>query len=341
MGVQIKDLLVSETVTIEQLSGHRIAIDAFNTLYQFLSIIRQRDGTPLMDSHGQVTSHLSGLLYRTGKMMAHGIRPVFVFDGKPPSFKLVTKARAERRKEARDMWEQAKKKGDIETARKYAQQSSRLEQHMIDDSKKLLGLMGVPVVQAPSEGEAQAAVIVERGDAWAVGSQDFDALLFGTPKLLRNLTMSGRRKLPGKNVYVRVEPELIDLQQNLDNLGLTREQLIVAGILIGTDFNPGGFKGIGPKRALDIVKKKPSLSEAIQGFSWRAEWPKPDQIFEFFLKPPHKPDYKLDWKKPKQEKLVEFMVGKHSFSEDRVRKVAQDILSGLKKGKQIQLEQWF
>ena len=201
MGVDLGDLFDKKEIELTELKGKVIAIDAYNTLYQFLSIIRQRDGTPLIDSHGEITSHLSGFLYRTTNLVEAGIKPVFVFDGAPPAFKNNTiEERKKIRTEAREKYEVAKAKGDEEEAFKHAQASSRIGGNMIEDAKSLLGFMGVPVVQAPSEGEAQAAFMVREKKAYAAGSQDYDSLLFGASVMVRNLAVSGKRKLPGKSV---------------------------------------------------------------------------------------------------------------------------------------------
>src|SRR3972149_1948150 len=158
MGVQLSGLLKPNAIELKDLSGKRIAIDAYNALYQFLSIIRQPTGEPLMDRDGNITSHLSGLLYRNANLLEHGILPSYVFDGKPPSFKKgVVEGRIEVRKKSEEMWKEALEKGEIEKARIYAQGSSKITKDMLEDAKRLLEYMGIPFVQAPSEGEAQAA----------------------------------------------------------------------------------------------------------------------------------------------------------------------------------------
>ena len=339
MGVQLKELVEGSEISIGSLGGKKIAIDAFNTLYQFITIIRQRDGTPLMDSRGRITSHLSGVLYRTAKLMESGVRPCFVFDGKPPEFKLAIRDRKEAKREAEKKLEEARRKGDLEGIRKYSERAAKLEDYMIEDSKKLLSLMGIPWVQAPSEGEAQAAYMAISGDVWAVGSQDSDSLLFGAPRLIRNLTITGRRKLPYKNAYIEVTPKLLDLQRTLDSLNIDRKQLICLGILVGTDFNPGGIRGIGPKKGLELVREKGC--KALGEFEWSPEWPSAEEILEFFLNPPITEKYELEWKEPDTEGMVDLLVGRHDFSEDRVRKVAKNLEEAMKRGRQVGLEQFF
>ncbi|MEM4497915.1 MAG: flap endonuclease-1, partial [Nitrososphaerota archaeon] len=249
MGVKIREIIPDnavETISLESLGGKAIALDAYNALYQFITIIRGQDGRPLMDRHGRITSHLSGLFFRTINLLKLGIKPIFVYDGRPPELKKATvEERSERRQEAQRLYEQALAEGRIEEAQKYAKQAATLNEFIVESSKKLLSLMGIPVVQAPSEGEAQAAYIAMRGDAYASGSQDFDSLLFGSPRLVRNLSIVGRRKLPGRKEYVEVEPELVHLDKLLQGLEITREQLIDVAILVGTDYCDG-VKGVGP-----------------------------------------------------------------------------------------------
>ncbi len=343
MGVNLRDLVPKTTVKLEDLGGKSIAIDAYNALYQFLAIIRQPDGTPLKDSGGRVTSHLSGLLYRTSNLVEMGIRPIYVFDGMPPALKEVEiKRRAKVKEEAAVRYERALKEGKMQEARVYAQATSRLKDYMAEDSKKLLGLMGIPWVQAPSEGEAQAAHLAKRCHADYCASQDYDSLLFGAPKLIRNVTISGRRRLPSKNVFVEVEPEIVLLDRVLKECGITYEQLVDVGILIGTDFNPDGIEGLGPKTALKLIKEYGTLEKALP-FVKNAQFPaEPQRIREIFLKPAITDDYKVEWKEPDIEGLVSFIVKERDFSEDRVRKTLERMQTGTKKLKgKTTLEQWF
>ena len=184
MGVKLRDLTLRHQIELSDLSGKIIAVDAFNFLFQFLASIRQADGKPLMDSKGNVTSHLSGLLYRTINLLEAGIKPIFVFDGSAPTEKAaVQEAREVIREEARAKFAAALEKGELEEARKFAQQTSRLTREMVTESKELLAAMGLPWVQAMAEGEAQASFMANKGDVWAVASQDYDTLLFAAPRL--------------------------------------------------------------------------------------------------------------------------------------------------------------
>ena len=340
MGVDISSLVESSRREVEllELSGKKIAIDAFNILFQFLSIIRDRfTGEPLRDSKGRVTSHLSGLLYRTSNLLEAGIKPVFVFDGEPPEFKqAVVESRREARKEAEKKWEEAVAKG--EPAMKYAQAASRVTDEILESSKQLLEYMGIPYIQAPSEGEATCAHLCKRGMVWGVGSQDFDALLFGSPRLVRNLSITGRRKLPKKEVYVEVKPEIIELDKVLSVLGITQQQLIILGILVGTDYAPG-IKGIGPKTALKLVKEHKTLDAVLANVNWESEVAA-ERIYEFFLHPPVAELGSIEWRPPQSEELIEFMVGEHDFSRERVEKVVDRLQAAFTKGRQSSLKGW-
>ena len=342
MGVNLRGLVPKTTVNLKDLSGKSIAIDAYNALYQFLAIIRQPDGTPLKDHTGRITSHLSGLLYRTANLVEMGIRPVYVFDGTPPALKEVEiKRRMRVKEEAAIKYERALKAGRVEEAHKYAQATSRLKDYMTEDSKRLLTLMGIPWIQAPSEGEAQAAHMTKKRDSHYCASQDYDSLLFGAPTLVRNVTLSGRRKLPGKKVYVEVVPEIVDLKQTLTQLDITHEQLIDIGILVGTDYNPDGIKGIGPKTALKLIKKHGSI-ENVPNLD-EAEFPVPPQrIRQIFLEPKVTDNYELKWTKPDTEGVIDFLCGERDFSEDRVRKALEKMTHGMRELREkTTLEQFF
>jgi len=336
MGVNLKDLVPKKEVELTSLSGKKIAIDAFNACYQFLSIIRDKmTGELLRDSKGRITSHLSGLFYRTSNLIEVGIKPAYVFDGEPPEFKKkVIEERERAKEEARKKWEEALEKG--EKAITYAQATSILTEEMVEECKKLLEYMGVPYVQAKSEGEAQCAYMCKKGVVWASASQDYDSILFGSPRLVRNLSITGKRKLPRKEIYIEIKPEIVELDEVLRSLGINREQLIMIGLLIGTDYNEG-IKGIGPKTALKIVKEK-ELGEIMKGFEWGVEI---EEIYNFFLNPKVTDDFKLEWKFPDREKIIKFMVDEHDFSLERVEKVVEKLEQTFSSGKQTSLAGWF
>ncbi len=344
MGVNIRELVepVAVEISFESLSKKAIALDAYNMLYQFLATIRQRDGTPLMDSRGNITSHLNGLFYRTTNLLEYGIKVVYVFDGKPPEHKAKELERRMRaRLEAEKKYIEALERGEVEEARIYAQQASRLTTPMVEDAKKLLTYMGVPVVQAPSEGEAQAAFMAARGDVWAAGSQDFDSLLFGSPRLVRNLAITGKRKLPRKEVYVEVKPELIELETLLKAHGITREQLVVIGILVGTDYAPEGVRGIGVKKALKLVKELRDPERVFKAVEWTHDIP-PEEIFRYFLNPEVTDKYRLEWRPPNREAIIKLLVNEHDFSQERVENALERLEKAYRTHfKQASLESWF
>ncbi|MHA1737448.1 MAG: flap endonuclease-1 [Candidatus Heimdallarchaeota archaeon] len=349
MGVTKLGELFAERqiVSFDQFSDKSVAFDGNNILYQFLTRIRQSDGSLLTDEKGNVTSHLSGLLYRVTRIIESGIKIVFIFDGKPPEEKSkeILK-RKTKKKEADVAYQEALDRGDMVLAQRYAQRTARLTSPMIKDASRLLNLMGVPVVHAPSEGEGQAAYMAKSGDVYASCSQDYDSLLFGTPKLLRNLTVSGKRKLPRKNIYVEVKPELIDLEHSLKIINLTHDQIIDIAILLGTDFNPNGIgvSGIGPKTALKLIKehenlesilKLPKMSEAKIDFDI-------DNIRKIFLEPAVTKDYNLSWSDPNVEGMIEFLSEERGFSEARVRTaVAKVLKKSEEKKKQPTLDTFF
>ncbi|MCY0883535.1 flap endonuclease-1 [Acidianus infernus] len=351
MGVDLADLVkeIKREVQLSELKGKKVSIDAYNAIYQFLTAIRQPDGTPLMDSQGRVTSHLSGIFYRTISLLEEGVIPIYVFDGKPPELKAQELERRRKiKEEAEKKLEKAKEEGETKELKKYSQMATRLTNDMAEESKKLLEAMGIPVVQAPSEGEAEAAYLCSQGYTWAAASQDYDSLLFGANKLIRNLTLTGKRKLPKKDVYVEIKPELIELESLLKKLGITREQLVDIGILIGTDYDPDGIKGIGPVTALRIIRKYGNIEKAVE----KGELPKYildlniNEIRSIFLNPPVvKPESSLDLKEPNEEEIKKILIDEHNFSEDRVTNGIERLIKAGKEAKgasrQSGLDQWF
>ncbi|BBD72516.1 flap endonuclease-1 [Sulfodiicoccus acidiphilus] len=331
------------------MKGKKISIDAYNAIYQFLAAIRQPDGTPLVDSKGRVTSHLSGLFYRTVNLLEEGVTPIYVFDGKPPEMK---RGELERRRqvkeEAKLKYEKAKERGDVQSQRKYAAASAYLTDEMVRQSKELLKAMGVPHVQAPAEGEAEAAHIHIQGKSWAVGSQDYDSLLFGAERLIRNLTVTGRRKLPNKEVYVEIKPEILELSNMLRELGITREQLIDVALLVGTDYDPEGVRGFGPKRAYSLVKKYGSLEAAARAGELDLSDLGVDlrELRDAFLNPRVEDvEGELNLGEVDRESVLRLLVEEHDFNEERVASALSRMeraMSELKgSSKQSGLDKWF
>jgi flap endonuclease-1 len=342
MGVQITDLLIRNVIKIDELTGKKLAVDAFNILYQFLTTIRQRDGTPLMDSKGNITSHLTGLFSRTTRLMEYDIKLCFVFDGKPPRLKETeSRKRKELKEEAKAKHKAAVEKKDVGEMKKYAARTAYLTEEMVDESKELIRALGLPIVQAPSEGEAQAAAMVKKGDVWAIVSQDTDSLIFGADRLVRNLSISGRRKKASKLAYETVLPEIVDLKQNLQNLGISQDQLIVLAILVGTDYNPGGVKGLGPKKGLKLVKEYGSdFDRLFKSIEWDFpfEW---TEVFDLIKKMPTTDEYELNWNEIDRDKVLEILCDRHDFGRERILKKLDDLQKERKKKQQKGLGEWF
>jgi flap endonuclease-1 len=330
MGVDLGELFTKEQCSFEDFKYRIVVLDGNNILHQFLSSIRQRDGTPLKDAQGRITSHLSGLLYRTANLVQARIRPVYVFDGIPHPLKARTiQQRRERKEQAEREWKEALEKGDLQKAKTKAQQTSRVTNEIIEQSKQLLDALGIPYIQAPSEGEAQASYMVQRGSAFVVGSQDFDCLLFGARVLVRNLTSSEKRKLPNKQAYTTVHPERIRLEPGLQKLGISREQLIDIAILIGTDFNDGA-KGFGPKKSLKLIQEKRTLEDALESLTDSHLSLSSDDIAivrKIFLEPDVTTEYSLQWSIPDTTAVIRILCDEHQFSRNRVEPVLEHFSS--------------
>ncbi len=343
MGVNLSKLIEKEEITIDYLKGKKLGIDSFNMLYQFLASIRGADGLPLADLKGNTTSHLTGLFYRTINLIEKGIEPVYVFDGKPSVLKSQTlEKRRAIRTDAESKTKVALQEGNLEEAKKMGSRALKLTSEMVDEAKLLLSYMGIPVIEAPQEGEAQASVLVSSGQLDGVISQDFDSLLFGANHLYRNIGFSGKRKVAGKNFYVDIKQEHINLEKTLNKMQITREKLIWLGILVGTDFNEK-FPKIGPKTAIKLVKENDSFESIIESTSFIPEFDY-KEIVNVFLNPVARKvdDIELKAKSPSKEKVMEFLVEKHDFSKERVESTIDKFISQKEeKEKQKGLSQWF
>jgi len=317
MGLKITDLVPKKEIKWEDLANKKIAVDASQMIYQFASSIRQRDGTPLMDSEGNVTSHLVGIFSRVSNLMKKNIKLCFVFDGKPPLLKIKEhEKRALRKRIATEKLEKAKEEKDIEQMQKYSKQTVRLTRDMVEESKKLIEYLGLPVLQAPSEAEAQASHMCAKGDVWAVASTDYDCLVYKAKRLITNLTLSSRRKLPS-GTYISSYPEMVELSEVLNNMGIEQDQLLAIAILTGTDYNVGGVKGIGPKKALGLVKEFRSFDRIFKEVEAEFNW---KEVYSVFKNMPVMIKYNLEWKDHDEEKIKELLVEKHDFSMERVEK---------------------
>jgi flap endonuclease-1 len=341
LGVNLTPIILKRTLSLDDLRGKSLAVDANNYLYQFLALIRTADGTPLKDKKGNTTSHLAGLLFRSTRLIQdYVIKLVFVFDGKPPKQKEqeIIKRR-ERRAKALTDYSQALEKGNLAAAWSKAVMTGHLTTPLVDDAKRLLVLLGIPFVQAPSEAEAQAAFMAKKGDVWAASSKDYDSLLFGAPRLLRYLTIYGREFYPSKGMSRPLRPELMELERILTYYGITRQQLIDVAILVGTDFNQG-IRGVGPKTALKLIKKNENIENLpLNVRSCVTENFK--EVRNIFLAPPVTDDYTLDYHEMQEEALIHFLCEERDFSLERVRTVTDRMKRFYSDKKQARLENWF
>jgi flap endonuclease-1 len=317
MGLQIGEIITKKQINFSDLKGKTIAVDAFNAIYQFLTTIRQPDGTPLKDSKENVTSHLSGLFYRNMHLILEGIKLVYVFDGEAPELKIKTwEKRRNARELAMEKYEKAKSMEDIEAMGKYARSDVHLDEQKIKESKELLTAMGIAVIQAPGEGEAQASFLANQKQVYAVSSQDYDCLMFKTPLLIQNLSMSRKRKTPAG--YKEIFPQVIELKEVLKELEINQEQLICLGILCGTDYNPGGIKGLGPKKSLKFVKefktKEKIFKELKKQGKLDFEW---KEIYNEIENPNINKKAKIEFPKLDKDKIKKILL-KYEFSEDRI-----------------------
>jgi len=340
VGLDLKPLVTPVPLKLQELASKVVAVDAYNTIYQFLSIIRGPTGEPLANDKGEITSHLSGLFYRNANLLMENIKPIYVFDGKANELKMAEiQRRSQLKKEATEKYQLAIEEGRMEDARKYGTRTAVLTDKMVEESKKLISYLGIPYIQAPSDGEAAAAYLTRREVAFAAASQDYDSILFGAKRLVRNLAISGKRKVPNRNVYVEVEPEIFEHDRVLREIGLTSEQLVDVGILIGTDFNPGGFAGIGPKTALKLIKENGKL-ENIQKIKHLLPEVPYQEIRNIFLKPEVPKVDKIDFSEVNREKVLDFLCVDKSFSADRVS-TTLDKLQKAAANRSQSLEQWF
>lgn len=323
MGVNLTPIISRHTLSLKDLTGKSLAVDGNNALHQFLSITRKADGSPFTDIHGNITSHLIGLMFRSSRLMSeYAMRLIFVFDGEPPALKLheIEKRRAIRNKAEKELAEALRRK-DLRTAFSKAVMTGRLTKEMINDAKQLLHLLGIPYVQASGEAEAQAAYMAAQGHVWATNSQDYDSLLFGTPRLVRYVTIQGREYLPSKGIARRVLPELIEAEDLLTNRGISREQLIDVAILVGTDFNEG-VRGIGPKTALKLIREYISIEKLPEDIKSKVSG-NYEEIRRIFLNPPVTTSFSTAIHPIRETELCDFLCRQRGFSGSRVARVIE------------------
>jgi flap endonuclease-1 len=321
VGIVLTPIIPKQVISLDTLRGRVLAVDGNGELYQFLALIRLRDGTPLQDSRGRTTSHLSGLFYRTTRLIAdYSLQLVVVFDGTPPPRKAaeIAKRRAGRQRYQEEQ-AAALARGDLAQAYSKATMTSRLTREMVAEARELLRLMGVPTVQAPSEGEAQAAHMAATSPhIWASASKDYDSLLFGAPRLVRFLTISGKEFLPSQGTFRPIVPETIELDRLLGDWGISREQLVDLAILVGTDFNDG-IKGIGPKKALKLVQQHGRLEEMPPDIRQALDDSASiDEVRGIFLDPAVTDVFDTSPAEPDIDGIIRFLCEDREFSRPRV-----------------------
>jgi len=323
---------------IKNYFGRKVAIDASMCIYQFLIAVRQQDGNVLTNESGEVTSHLMGIFYRTIRMIDNGIKPVYVFDGKPPDMKSGELAkRKERREEAEKQLAKAEEEDDQENVQKFEKRLVKVTKEHNEECKVLLKLMGIPYVSAPCEAEAQCAALVKAGKVYATGTEDMDALTFGSNILLRHLTFSEARKMPIKEFY---------LDRVLSELGLTQDEFIDLCILLGCDYCDS-IRGIGPKRAIELIQKHKNIETVIKNidtakYTIPEDWPY-ERARELFKEPDVTPGAECDlkWTEPDMDGLIKYMVTEKGFTEDRIRNGAKKLTKARQGTTQGRLDGFF
>ncbi|KAG9946616.1 flap endonuclease 1, partial [Aureobasidium melanogenum] len=329
-----------KTGEIKNQFGRKVAIDASMSLYSFLIAVRS-EGQQLMNESGETTSHLMGMFYRTLRMADNGIKPLYVFDGAPPKLKSGELAkRFQRKTEAEEAHEEAKETGTAEDMEKFSRRTVRVTREHNAEAQRLLKLMGIPYIIAPTEAEAQCAALARAGKVYAAASEDMDTLTFNTPVLLRKLTFSEQRKEPIQEIH---------LDKVLEGLDMTMDQFIDMCILLGCDYvDP--VKGIGPKVAYTMIKEHKSL-EAVVGilennkkYTIPDDWPWAEAKLLFKepdVRSADDPECNFEWKAPDVDGLVKFLVEEKGFSEDRVKNGATRLAKSLKSAQQSRLEGFF
>jgi len=280
-NASLRDIAVVSEITLEELDGSAVAIDAHNWLYKYLTTTVKFTGTAAYTTDdGEEVANLIGIVQGLPKLLEAGVTPIFVFDGTPTELKAdEIEARREERERAEERLAEARERGDEVAVARLESRTQRLTPVIHETTRELLACLDIPCIEAPAEGEAQAAHMARHDpEIDYAGSDDYDTLLFGAPHTLRQLTSSGN-------------PECMDLAATLDEHDITWEQLVDAGILAGTDFNEG-VSGIGPKTAISAVAEHGDLFSVLDARD--ASIPHAERIRELFLSPDVTEEYALD-----------------------------------------------
>ncbi len=346
MGVAIGSLIedCKKKIELSDFKGKRFGFDAYNMLFQFVTTIRGIDGEPLKNENGEITSHYSGIFYRISNVLNAGINPVFVYDGVSHELKAKTKQdRRDRRKLAKEKLDKAIEEEDFENISKLSRQAITIDYKIIEQSKELLEAMGVPCFTAPGEAEAQISYMTSIGQTDYTVSQDFDCLLFGSPNLLKNIGVTGKKKVPFKKIYIDVYPYMIETSCVMEKLNITREKLIWMSLLIGTDFNDK-IEGIGPKTALKLVQENNSFEDILKQLKEKNKEINFDyqEVMDIFMKPDieKNPSYN----KPifDRQKIEHTLIDKANFDEKRTRNYLEEFEKKRNEvDKQKTLRKWF
>ena len=324
---------------MESYFGRKIAIDASMHIYQFMAVVGRQGDQLLTNDAGEVTSHLLGMLYRTSRLLEAGIKPVYVFDGKPPAMKgEELSRRSAARDSANQQLKEAKERGDAQAIEKFSKRTMRVTKEHNEECKRLLRLMGVPVIDAPCEAEAQCAELCKNGKVYSVATEDMDCLTFGTTKQSRNMMAPKSQK---KDI------QEFDVQKVIEGLEVSMDQFIDICILCGCDYC-GSIRGIGPKKSLELIKKHGSIEKVIEALDkTKYTIPEPfpyDQARTLFKQPEVTPADQLpafSWKSPDEEGLIAFLVQEKGFGQDRVESVIKKIKASRGKSTQGRLESFF
>lgn len=275
----LRDLAVIETVPFDQLSGRIVAVDAHNWLYRYLTTtVRWTDADAYTTEDGTEVANLIGIVRGLPKFFEHELIPIFVFDGEVTDLKADEVAERRAKKEAAvEELEAAREAGDMIEVARYEARTQRLTPTIQRTTRELFDILDIPFIDAPAEGEGQAAAMAQAGDVDYVGTEDYDALLFGAPLTLRQLTSKG-------------DPEVMDLEATLETLEITREQLVDVAILCGTDFNDG-LDGFGPKTAMKSIREHGTLEKVLEAEN--EEMPLATAVRSLFLEPTVTTEYEI------------------------------------------------
>ncbi len=315
-------------------------------IYQFMIAVRSggpnQSATMLTNADGETTSHIQGMFNRTIRFLTEGIKPAYIFDGKPPQVKSgeLLKRRQKREKAQADL-EKATEEGNVEEQDKHSKRLVRAGHKENQDCQRLLKLMGVPVIVAPCEAEAQASALCKEGLFYATATEDMDALTFQTPVLVRKMTFANQSKSM---------VQTMNYQKAIEGLGLTHDQFVDLCILLGCDYTDT-IKGVGPKTALKLIKEHGSIEGILKTidrkkFEVPKEWisdeideedtdndndekndnERPEPAYVQARKLFHHHEVlkgsdltdELKWKEPQVEELTKFLVEENGFNPERV-----------------------